>query len=288
MSDTKRPLNFAQALRTKAPATIEDAPALPEVVSGTEALPQMVDSQTSAAVDSHHLHNKDSHEGEMVDSHISTAPAIHQQKAASQLSTMPTLVERKLSTRKKPAIHQSKLVDSRKGDRHARVRVPFNNRIDAEILQRIKHFCVTQGIELQEFVELSASYYLDAVDSHQVTQVDSKLAHDDRDVMIMYKSIPSIINLYLRYNTENRWKPADDRAAYKYNEVDLRIIELGLIQTQFNARFKRIHSFQYYAAEIDMCRDTPLESGTIDIMLRQNRRRWETAKAELAGKGEGK
>lgn len=118
---------------------------------------------------------------------------------------------------------------------------------------------------------------MDAVDSQITTVSDSKLALDDRELMILFKTEPSIINLYLQYNPENRWKPADDHEGQRYNGKDIRLIEIGLIQTQFNARFKKINSFKYYTTEIDVAFETPLTSETIDIMLRQGRRRWEAA-----------
>ncbi len=104
----------------------------------------------------------------------------------------------------------------------------------------------------------------------------------------MYKTEPSIIIIYRQYNPENRWKPADDLVAQRYNGRDIRLIEFGIIQTQFNARFKRINSFKYYTTEIDIALETPLADETIEVMLKQARRRWAQATGkgtEAAGKG---
>lgn len=196
---------------------------------------------------------------------------------ASMLSTPTPKPASRLSTSKKVDSHRKKQVDSRKGDRHKSDKVPFNNRISEATLNRIKHFCLNHNLEQQEFAELSAIHFMDVVESHQPEKPASELALDDRDMMIMYKTSPSIINLYLQYNPENRWKPADDYEGVKYNDVDVRIIEIGIIQTQFNARFKKINSFKYYTTEIDIARDTPLANETIDIMLKQGRRRWSEA-----------
>ena len=87
--------------------------------------------------------------------------------------------------------------------------------------------------------------------------------------MILFKTEPSIINLYLQYNPENRWKPADDYEGMRYNEKDSRLIEIGIIQTQFNARFKKINSFKYYTTEIDIALETPHAEETMEIMLKQ-------------------
>jgi len=145
------------------------------------------------------------------------------------------------------------------------------------MVQKIKHFCVKHGLEQQEFVELAASHFMDVVDSHEVEVVDSMLALDDRRLMMLFKTTPSIINLYLQYNAENRWKPSDDFEGQRYNGKDIRLIEVGIIQTQFNARFKKINSFKYYTTEIDIALETPLAEETIEVMLRQGRRRWQEA-----------
>lgn len=179
--------------------------------------------------------------------------------------------------RRKVERHRARSVDSRKGDRHGKDKVPFNNRLSEAIVKKIKHFCVEHGMEQQEFAELAAIHFMEYVDSHLVDQPDSKLSSDDRDMMILFKSSPTIINLYLQYNPENRWKPADDYEGQRYNDKDIRLVEIGIIQTQFNARFKKIHSFKYYTTEIDIALETPLTDETIKVMLKQGRRRWQEA-----------
>lgn len=145
------------------------------------------------------------------------------------------------------------------------------------MVRKIKHFCIEQGMEQQEFAELSAIHFMEYVASHRTEKSASMLASDERDLMILFKTHPSIINLYLRYNPENRWKPADDYEGVRYNDKDIRLVEVGIIQTQFNARFKKINSFKYYTTEIDIALETPLANETIEIMLRQHRRRWQEA-----------
>ncbi len=178
---------------------------------------------------------------------------------------------------RKVASHRRGKVDIRRGDRHRSDKVPFNNRLSEATVNRIKHFCVDHNLEQQEFAELAAIHFMDAVGSHRTAKPDSKIALDDREMMIMYKTSPLIINLYLQYNPENRWKPADDYEGVKYNDKDIRLIEVGIIQTQFNARFKKVNSFKYYATEIDIALETPLANETIEIMLKHGRRRWTEA-----------
>jgi hypothetical protein len=245
---SNKPLNFAQALRSR-PATLADSL---EATAQDIQLPTISDSQHATITASGY-------------------------PPASPLPTAPPEPAIRQAPRRAVDSHKRKRVDSRKGDRHRGSKVPFNNRISGEVVSRIKHFCVDHGMEQQDFAELSAIHFMDAVDSQITTVSDSKLALDDRELMILFKTDPSIINLYIQYNPENRWKPADDHEGRRYNGKDIRLIEIGLIQTQFNARFKKINSFKYYTTEIDVAFETPLTSETIDIMLRQGRRRWEAA-----------
>jgi hypothetical protein len=212
----------------------------------------------------------------MVDSQLATDQAI-QTPPPSQLATKPTQPAIRQAPRRRVDSHQKRRVDSRKGDRHRSDKVPFNNRLSEATVNRIKHFCVDHNLEQQEFAELAAIHFMDTVDSHRSEKTDSQLALDDRDMMIMFKTSPTIINLYLQYNPENRWKPADDYEGQRYNDKDIRLVEVGIIQTQFNARFKKINSFKYYTIEIDIALETPLAEETIEIMLKHGRRRWEEA-----------
>lgn len=209
-----------------------------------------------------------------VDSQLATNTD-SQNPPPSLLSTTTTKPAIRQATTRKVDSHRRKKVAIRKGDRHRSDKVPFNNRLSEAIVNRIKHFCVDHSLEQQEFAELSAIHLMDAVDSHQSEKVDSELALDDRELMIMFKTSPTIINLYLQYNPENRWKPADDYEGVRYNDKDIRLVEVGIIQTQFNARFKKINSFKYYTTEIDIALETPLAEETIEIMLKHGRRRWE-------------
>ena len=210
------------------------------------------------------------------DSQQPTIPAT-QLPPPSLLSTEPSPAAIRQAPRRKVDSHRKSKLDSRKGDRHRSDKVPFNNRLSEATVNRIKHFCVDRGLELQEFAELSAIHFMDAVDSRRTEKPASELASDDRDLMIMFKTSPTIINLYLKYNPENRWKPADDYEGQRYNDKDIRLVEVGIIQTQFNARFKKINSFKYYTIEIDIALETPLADETIEIMLKHGRRRWEEA-----------
>jgi hypothetical protein len=242
---SKPPLNFAQALRSRPPE--------PEATSEESQLSTNEDSQQA------------------------TVP-VSQLPPPSLLPTAPPDAASQIAKPRKVDSHRRKKADSRKGDRHRGDKVPFNNRLSTETVNRIRHFCVDHDLEQQEFAELAAIHFMDIVDSQRAEKPDSKIASDERELMILFKTSPSIINLYLQYNPENRWKPADDYEGVRYNDKDVRLVEIGIIQTQFNARFKKINSFKYYTTEIDIALETPLTNETIEIMLKQGRRRWQEAK----------
>jgi hypothetical protein len=258
-TENRKPLNFAQALRSKPRENTDSQPAERQV--STEE-----------------------------DSQLSTTPASQQATAPvtqipppSLLPTAPPEPAIQVAKPRKVDSHRRKRVDSRKGDRHRGDKVPFNNRISEATYQRIKHFLVDHDMEQQEFAELSAIHFMDAVDSHREEKSASGLAPDEREMMILFKTQPSIINLYLQYNPENRWKPADDYEGQRYNDKDIRLIEFGIIQTQFNARFKKINSFKYYTTEIDIALETPLTEETIEVMMKHARRRWREATGSANG-----
>jgi hypothetical protein len=245
--ENRKPLNFAQALRSK------PAPESQQTTNEESQLSTIVDSQQPAVVDSR-------------------IPPPSQLPTTTQEPAIKQAPPRKVDS------HRRRRTDSRKGDRHRGDKVPFNNRLNAETVNRIRHFCVDHNLEQQEFAELAAIHFMDVVESHNPEKSDSQLSLDERELMILFKTNPLIINLYLQYNPENRWRPADDYEGQRYNDKDIRLIELGIIQTQFNARFKKINSFKYYTTEIDITLDIPLASETIEIMLKQGRRRWQEAR----------
>ena len=184
----------------------------------------------------------------------------------------------KTPTRRKPRRPQTQTPGVYPPDRHIGDRVRQHFRVAADLDERFRLFRAKHKLELQEFYELAGVHFIECVDANKQLGVDANASLDDRGKMILFKTEPSIINLYLQYNPENRWKPADDYEGQRYNGKDIRLIEVGIIQTQFNARFKKIHSFKYYTTEIDIALETPLAEDTFEIMLKQGRRRCEAAR----------
>lgn len=279
--ENRKPLNFAQALRSKPGRTPEpDADAHPP--SSVDAHKIETKTPTSVIVDAQSLPLSDAHTTQQQAPTLSeivrpqsAAPDAHSRDVDANASTQLPRVDAKPPTQQKRGRTTKKGRGAHKSDRHRGDLIRQHFRVPPELDERIRLFRAKENLELQEFYQLAAAHLMDSVDAHKSEQVDALASLDDRDTMILFKTRPSIINLYLKFNPENRWKPADDYEGQRYNEKDIRLIEVGIIQTQFNARFKKINSFKYYTTEIDIALEAPLSDEVIDIMLRQARRRWE-------------
>lgn len=70
----------------------------------------------------------------------------------------------------------------------------------------------------------------------------------------------------------------DDAAGKRFNDVDIRLVELGIIQTQSNKGFEgKINTFGYYANEIQNFVELKMPSEALNTMLNINRQRWRQA-----------
>lgn len=179
---------------------------------------------------------------------------------------------------KNKTLDTQKKYDYRKYDAK-RTTVRVNLHIDKRLDQEIREYCVKANprLELKTFFELAARRLLD-------TQKDETLSanapYDDRRLMISWKTKTPIINLYLRYNAilnqKPKWTVNDDEKANHLNNVDLRIIELGIIQTQFQKGFKgKINSFSYYLNEINNFLELEMTGEVLETMIKINRQRWQ-------------
>lgn len=150
--------------------------------------------------------------------------------------------------------------------------VRINLHLDKGLDQRVREYCVKANprLELKEFFELAALQFLG-------TQKESGLSAnaplDDLKLMI-YKTKPSIINLYLKISGNSKWKINDDAKASAYNEIDLQIIELGMLQTLGNKTTNaKINSFAYFIPEIDQWIQTNPSGEILSEMVKHYRRR---------------
>ncbi len=154
-------------------------------------------------------------------------------------------------------------------------------RPDAEILSKIKKYCIDNRFTLTEFFEIAGMRLVDLdAQGHQDLGVLTPL--DDRRRDYLYKTNPRIINLFREYNKifnpQTDWKPKDDAVGVKYNDIDLRIIELGIIQTQSNIlegeSDTKPERFKYYTREIDKLHSLGYSEQLVDAILTTNRKRW--------------
>jgi hypothetical protein len=282
--ENRKPLNFAQALRSrpgKPPEPEADAQHLEPVDAHIAA----ARTPTQINVDAQFTDSVDTHTAEMrtptsveIGRPLQPEMDARTRNVGANASTNLPPVDAKAPTSRRRGRTSKKGVAAHKSDRHRTDLVRQHFRIPAELDEQIRLFRAKKNLELQEFYQLAAAHLMSSVDAHKGEDVDALAPLDDRDTMILFRTEPSIINVYLQYNPENRWKPADDYEGQRYNGKDIRLVEIGIIQTQFNARFKKVNSFKYYTTEIDEALAIPLSEETIEIMLKQGRRRWEAAR----------
>ncbi len=83
--------------------------------------------------------------------------------------------------------------------------------------------------------------------------VVNKLTHDD---MMIFKTHEDIIMRFELY-TNRKWTRRDDREGVRYNDTDIRLIEIAFIATidkklLGNTAKQPIKSFNYFTTEIDL------------------------------------
>ncbi len=154
-------------------------------------------------------------------------------------------------------------------------------RPNAETLQKFKVFCTAKKLTLTEFFEIAGQKLID-LDAQIPESLGVMTPYDDRRLDILYKTNARIINLFLEYNKifneKTDWKPKDDAVGVKYNDVDLRMIEIGIIQTQANIlegeSGTKVERFKYYTREIDKFVALGYKEQMLDTVLEIHRKRW--------------
>jgi hypothetical protein len=154
-------------------------------------------------------------------------------------------------------------------------------RPDVEILSKIRVYCAENNFTLTEFFEIAGLQLID-LDAQKQKNLDAKTPLDDRRLKMFYKTDNRIINLFREYNkifnAQTDWKPKDDAVGVKYNDIDLRVIEIGIIQTQSNIiegeSETKPERFKYYTREIDKFISIGYSDQLLDAILLTNRKRW--------------
>ena len=192
---------------------------------------------------------------------------------------------------KKAAVH-SKNAKWRQYD-SVRSTVRINLHISKEINRKVRQYCLIDAdpkIELKEFFELAAVHYLEFLDTQNIRNLGAETPLDDRRLKMLYKSKPTIINLYLRYNAvfneissagvkgkwAARWTPRDDEVAQRYNDVSPEVVELGILQTQLNKGVGegKIQTFKYYTEEIEKVLASGVSDEMLETILQYHRQLW--------------
>jgi hypothetical protein len=151
-----------------------------------------------------------------------------------------------------------------------------------ELVNEIKHFNVENKLDMKEFFELAARAFIDSFGYPNDESLAINIALDDRRQKIIYKTNYLVINLFREYNKifnpQTDWKPKDDAVGVKYNSVDLRVIEIGIIQTQSNILENesdtKVERFKYYTREIDKFNSLGYSEQLLDVILMTHRKRW--------------
>jgi hypothetical protein len=166
-------------------------------------------------------------------------------------------------------------------------RIQYATRIRKELKHEFDVFCTTEGIFQQDFIELAGISYIENYRQQLADLTDksaSNLALDDLRLITLWKTKPAIINLYLGYNSifneKTKWSTRDDDAGVALNDYDLKLIELGILQTHSNRGYGgggKINSFSYYLPEIRNFAELEMGVETLNTMLQINRQRWKQA-----------
>ncbi len=163
-----------------------------------------------------------------------------------------------------------------------RTKADVHVRLDKDVWQQTRMFAAENDLEFSQMVELALTRFI--VKSGDIGEelAGINIPPEDRRLKIFYKTDISIINLFREYNkifnAQTDWKPKDDAVGVKYNSVDLRLIEIGIIQTQSNILENesdtKVERFKYYTREIDKFIATGYSDQLLDAILTTNRKRW--------------
>jgi hypothetical protein len=169
-----------------------------------------------------------------------------------------------------------------------RTKADVHVRLDKDLWQQTRVFAAENGLELSQMVELALTRFIEKSGDTEKELAGINIPLEDRRLKIFYKTDSRIVYLFREYNKifnpQTDWRPKDDAVGVKYNSVDLRVIEIGIIQTQSNILENKsdtkVERFKYYTREIDKFIATGYSDQLLEAILTTNRRRW----AEITGR----
>lgn len=202
-------------------------------------------------------------------------------KAPELLAGSPTKGASKLADENKGASRTDaqRLADMRKS-RGTRTQIAI--RIGTQVKRDIDAFVSKHEITQQDFFELAASSFISKVLAELEDVTASKLAPEDRRNDLLFKTDSRIVNLFREYNKilnpETTWKAKDDAVGFRYNSIDLRMVEMGIIYTQSNYITLQLtdppKAFKYYTNEIDKFAAQNFPANIMELMLESGRKNW--------------
>lgn len=146
-------------------------------------------------------------------------------------------------------------------------------RVNPEFWKEMQIFAKEIDMDVSQLVQHALRLYRENYKSPQNELAGINIPHDDRRLRTLYKTKPRIIHLYSAYAENSRWTVNDDAKASALNDVDLRIIELGILQTLGNRKQKgKINSFGYFLPEIENFLEIEMPEEGIEAMLQINRK----------------
>lgn len=130
-------------------------------------------------------------------------------------------------------------------------------RLPTAYSKQVKDFCYKHNLEFQEFYTRLTEYFfsLPNIETSKILNLtlDVQTSHDD---MMIFKTHEDIIMRFELY-TNRKWTRRDDREGVRYNDTDIRLIEIAFIATidkklLGNTAKQPIKSFNYFTTEIDL------------------------------------
>lgn len=144
-----------------------------------------------------------------------------------------------------------------------RTKADVHLRIDPETWRNVKVSAAKQGMELSQYVEFVLGNFV----SPQNKLAGINIPLDERR-LITYRTNVAIIDIYRTRTGNLKWTMKDDVAACVFNEVDIRLVELGILQTLGNRQGGgKINSFSYFVPEIKVWLENPMPTEALDGIL---------------------
>lgn len=144
-----------------------------------------------------------------------------------------------------------------------RTKADVHLRLDKDIWRYTKVAAAKQDMELSQYVEFVLGSFM----SPQNEKAGINVPLDDQR-LITYRTKSTIINLYRTRTGNPKWTMKDDASASAFNEIDIRIVELGILQTLGNRQGGgKINSFSYFVPEINLWVENQMPGDALDGIL---------------------